>query len=184
MFYFETERLVVKPHTMANLTAFNRWENDPELLYYNDEPPHIPQTLEDTRRYLERISEVDEDGRIIHFAIHLARDDRFIGYGMVALIDRVNQRCQLGITIGEPEDWGRGYAREALVPVIDYCFRQLGLHRVAAGVYAFNERSRRLFERLGFSREGVARESVAKRGRFEDEYLYSLLRAEWEARRA
>jgi RimJ/RimL family protein N-acetyltransferase len=183
MFYFETGRLVVKPHTLANLELFNRWENDPELLYYNDEPPHIPQSLDDTRRYLERISDVDEEGRIIHFAIHLAADDRFIGYGMVALIDHTNCRCQLGITIGEPPDWGHGYAREALEAVIGYCFTQLGMHRVSAGVYAFNPRSIGLFERLGFTREGVARESVLKRGRFADEYHYSLLRQEWEARR-
>jgi RimJ/RimL family protein N-acetyltransferase len=84
---------------------------------------------------------VDEEGRIIHFAIHLAADDRFIGYGMVALIDHTNCRCQLGITIGEPPDWGHGYAREALEAVIGYCFTQLGMHRVSAGVYAFNPRS-------------------------------------------
>jgi hypothetical protein len=42
MFYFETERLVVKPHTMANLTAFNRWRTTRRLLYYNDEPTAHP----------------------------------------------------------------------------------------------------------------------------------------------
>jgi flavin reductase (DIM6/NTAB) family NADH-FMN oxidoreductase RutF len=108
---------------------------------------------------------------------------RMIGYGQIAAIDRHNRRCQLGITIGDKSRWGQGYAREALVTVITYAFEELQLHRIAADAYDFNLRSIRLFEGLGFRREGALRQHVRKREHFADELQYSLLRDEWDALR-
>ena len=56
----------------------------------------------------------------------------------------------------------------------------LRLNRIGAAVYDFNHRSIRLFEGLRFCREGTLRQNILKQGRFADEHLYSLLRAEWE----
>lgn len=183
-FHLETTRLVLKPHTLANAEKLNAWENDPELLYYNDDQPEdrTRESLEDTRTFLERIAQAGEGSRILHFAIHLKENDELIGNGMVGFIDRYNRSCRLGITIGEKRYWGAGLGREALAVVIDYCFEMLGMNRIGAEVYAFNQRSVRLFESLGFRREGVIRQSVWKSGSFSDEYVYGLLRDEWQVR--
>jgi len=37
-----------------------------------------------------------------------------------------------------------------------------------------------LFERNGFRREGVFRQYIFKDGVFKDEYLYSLVRGDWD----
>ena len=103
----------------------------------------------------------------------------FIGFGMIAFIDRYNRSCKLGILIGRRGDWGKGYAREALQAVIAYCFQELKMNRIGAEVYAINERSIRLFEGLGFQREGVVREAVLKDGAFVDELVYGLLCRKW-----
>jgi len=179
----ETQRLFLKPHTLDNAEKLNAWENDPELLYSNDDQPEERQqdSLEDTRRFIERISEDKPEPRIIHYAIHLKGNDELVGYGMIALIDRYNRRCKVGITIGDQRHWGKGLAKEALNAVIFYCFETLGLNRIGAEIYAFNDRSIRLFEGLGFQREGIIRQSVFKKGQFVDEYSYGLLKSEWRA---
>jgi RimJ/RimL family protein N-acetyltransferase len=176
----ETSRLMIRPHTMENLAQMNRWDNDPELLLYNDCQPENrqPDSLEDTRAYRQRIIRQDPPRGMRHFAIH-KKDGSFIGFGMLAFIDPYNRSCKLGITIGEKSEWGKGYAREALEAVIAYCFEQLNMNRVGSEIYAFNERSIRLFESLGFQREGVVRQAVWKRQAFVDEYIYGLLREEW-----
>jgi len=181
-FFLETARLALKPHTQANAEKLNAWENDPELLYYNDDQPEdrIPESLEDTRTFLERITQNEERSRILHYAIHLKANDELIGNGMIGFIDRYNRSCRLGITIGEKRYWGSGLGREALAAVIAYCFETLGMNRLGAEVYAFNLRSIQLFEGLGFRREGVIRQSVWKNGGFSDEYLYGLLKDEWQ----
>jgi RimJ/RimL family protein N-acetyltransferase len=184
MFFLQTPRLTLKPHTLADAEKLNAWENDPDLLYYNDDQPEdrTPEGLEETRLYLERITQNGGDGRLIHYAIHLKPGDELIGNGMIGFIDRYNRSCRLGITIGEKRYWGSGLGKEAMTAVITYCFETLGMNRIGAEVYAFNQRSIRLFESLGFRREGVIRQAVLKNGGFSDEYLFGLLKDEWLAR--
>jgi ribosomal-protein-alanine N-acetyltransferase len=99
---------------------------------------------------------------------------------MIALINRYNKRCSLGIGLGWNRDnWGKGYASETLQAIVSYCFTELGLNRIEAEIYEFNDRSIRLFERQGFRRDGVRRQYIFKDGMFKDEYIYSLLREEW-----
>jgi ribosomal-protein-alanine N-acetyltransferase len=53
------------------------------------------------------------------------------------------------------DQWGNGYAAEALAAVIDHAFGALRLNRVMAGVQTGNARAVRLLEGQGFHREGV-----------------------------
>jgi RimJ/RimL family protein N-acetyltransferase len=48
-------------------------------------------------------------------------------------------------------------------------------------VYAFNEASLRLHEKLGFRQEGCLRRMIFTRGAFHDEFILGLLAEEFEA---
>jgi RimJ/RimL family protein N-acetyltransferase len=183
MFQLRTTRLILQPHALDNAAKLHEWFNDPHLTYFDGEEQETlqPEPLEKTQAYLKRILQLQPDADIIHYAIHKRADEHLIGYGQIAHIDRYNRLCLLGITIGEKQEWGRGYAREALSAVIEYCFAALQLNRIAAAVYGFHHRSIQLFEGLGFCREGTLRQNVLKQGEFADEHLCSMLRAEWDA---
>lgn len=187
MLYIHTERLLLKPHTQDNLAWLNATFNDPGEDYFNgDAPPRQqPETLDETRKILDRILNRPPDADIIDYAIHKKTGDELIGYGMIALINRYNRRCELGISLGWNRDnWGRGYASETLQAVIAFCFDELRMNRIGAEIYEFNERSIHLFERNGFQREGTRRQYIFKDGVFKDEYIYGLLREEWERQKA
>ncbi len=49
--------------------------------------------------------------------------------------------------------WGRGYATEAAEAALDYGFRELGLEQIVAVTVPANQRSRRVMERLGMTRD-------------------------------
>ena len=49
------------------------------------------------------------------------------------------------------------------------------------GVFSFNERAVRLYERLGFVREGVNREAYYLDYKWHDRILFSILEKEWVA---
>ena len=186
MLHIETERLVLKPHTLADVQKMNEWSNDPELLYLNDDAPddRVPRSLEDTRKLLEaRFISPVPDGSILHYAIHRKDNGALIGSGDIAFIDRYNRRCSLGIEIGDKSERGQGFGRETLSAIIHYCFTKLDMNRIGAEAWEFNERSIRMLEALGFKREGVARQFLLKNGEFFDEYQYGLLREEWTAQR-
>ena len=80
---------------------------------------------------------------------------------------------------------GQGYATEAARAMINYMFAQ-GAHRITAECNPLNERSWKLLERLGMSREGVLRQNVFfstdERGEpvWQDTYVYAMLRSEWK----
>jgi RimJ/RimL family protein N-acetyltransferase len=178
-----TERLILKPHTSANLAWLNTLFNNADENYFDgDDPPkEEPETLEATGRLLDRILNRPSNADIIDYAIHRRDDDTLIGCGMIALINRYNRRCNLGISMGcDKQNWGKGYGHEALDAVVAHCFNELELNRIEAEIYDFNIRSIRLFEGLGFQREGVRREYIYKDGVFKNEYLYGLLRKDWK----
>jgi RimJ/RimL family protein N-acetyltransferase len=183
MLYITTQRLILKPHTLANLAWFHALINDEDEKYYNaDDPPNSEsEPIEKTEAILERILNRLPDSGFIHYAIHKKDGDVLIGCGDIAYINSYNQRCSLGITLGyDKQNWGKGYASEALRAVIAFCFNELSMNRIEAEIYEFNLRSIRLFEGLGFTREGVKRQFVFKDGAYKDEFIYSLLKKDWK----
>ena len=101
--------------------------------------------------------------------------------GMVNLdgINYTNGNCEIGIAILN-EMRGQGAAREALTQAIDYCFKEMRLHRVWCRVMEDNTRSLDLFESMGFRKEGRMREHVNREGRFLDLVVLGVLRGEWD----
>lgn len=79
---------------------------------------------------------------------------------------------------------GSGHMREALPLIVNWCFRDLGLHRLEANIQPSNDRSISLVSGLGFRLEGVSRRYLKIRGRWRDHERWALLAEEWRARRA
>ncbi|MGO9080067.1 MAG: GNAT family N-acetyltransferase [Streptosporangiaceae bacterium] len=72
-------------------------------------------------------------------------------------------------------DQGEGLATAAVRQVITIAFGELGLHRIEAGTLPHNLRSRRVLERSGFTRFGLAPQYLSIAGRWQDHILYQRL---------
>jgi ribosomal-protein-alanine N-acetyltransferase len=72
--------------------------------------------------------------------------------------------------------WGQGFAREALIAVIDNAFGSLRLNRLMARVQSGNHRARRLLQAVGFQREGPL-PAISRDGVPRAVCLYSLNRS-------
>ncbi|WP_410787892.1 GNAT family N-acetyltransferase [Kribbella sp. C-35] len=92
--------------------------------------------------------------------------------------DPDNQCCNFRILIG-PSGQGRGLGTEATRLIVGYGIEQLGLHRISLGVYAFNPRAQRAYEKAGFTTEGVLRDALLWDGEWVDEIVMSVLASEW-----
>jgi RimJ/RimL family protein N-acetyltransferase len=97
-------------------------------------------------------------------------------------VDKRNRLGECGLFIGERKLWHKGYGRDTLLALLRYGFDALNFNRVQLRVMAFNERAIRLYEKIGFIREGSMREAHFYRGRYWDMHLYAMLRREWDAR--
>lgn len=76
--------------------------------------------------------------------------------GRATLIPRGRDVWEIGIMMA-PKAQGRGLAAKALREIIDLGFDRLGARRIFADIDDENIASIRLFERLGFAREGLLR---------------------------
>jgi RimJ/RimL family protein N-acetyltransferase len=89
----------------------------------------------------------------------------------------------VSIGLGDRGNWGKGFGWDAMTLLLKFAFHELNLYRVQLTVFSYNERARSLYERLGFTREGVFREHLARDGSRHDMILYGMLRSEWEQQR-
>jgi ribosomal-protein-alanine N-acetyltransferase len=89
----------------------------------------------------------------------------------------VAQAASVGYWIGEPHAGG-GHMTDALRAVLPFAFGALGLNRLEAACQPNNAPSRRVLEKVGFRREGMARRYLKINGVWQDHDLYALLHDE------
>ncbi len=104
-----------------------------------------------------------------------SRAGQFLGALELSLVSRHSKLCQVRRLMVSPEARGRGVGSEALRLACRQAFQEHGRHRVQAEVYGDNDKSVRLFERVGFVQEGVRRRAYWRRGRWLDGILFGLL---------
>ena len=116
----------------------------------------------------------------------------------LAVIERATGRCVGEVVLNEWDEHNRscnfrtlfvasgrdrGFGTEAIRLMLEHAFNTLALHRISLGVFAFNARARRVYEKLGFVEEGVLRETLNWDGEWHDEIIMSILEDEWRSGR-
>lgn len=91
---------------------------------------------------------------------------------------RENRSCGFRILLG-PGGRDRGLGTEATRLIVGYGFGQLGLHRIALEVYAFNPRARHVYQKVGFVTEGVLRDALRWGDQWIDATVMAVLAPEW-----
>ena len=79
-----------------------------------------------------------------------------------------------------PPYWNQGITTVAVRRYIQYCFEDLDLHRVDAGVFDTNPASARVAEKVGLRFEGVAVDGYRKGSDLIDRLQFGLARRDWE----
>lgn len=125
--------------------------------------------------WYSQYSTYDEKNR--HFAV-IARDgDTLIGNVSLMDIRRPHDRAELGIVIGDPHFWGRGYGREAIRLMCDYGFTFLNLHVIYLWYVSYNIRARKSYDAAGFVETGRIPEVRVFNHQRYDDVVMTLTRA-------
>lgn len=164
----------------SDIPSFTAWFNDWRTS--RTLSARAPMSLASEEQWFERM--LADQGKGGYFFV-LCRFDDDAALGTVGLfeLDLANGSAGLGISIGRPEDRGRGYGTDALHALLAFGFEQLRLERIWLDVYAINPGARRIYERVGFVLEGTKRRAVFREGRYLDLDFMSILADEWRATR-
>jgi len=152
------------------------WGRNSEYSRLLDSDPAI---LWNPKQIEEWFSKGEEE--MAHFMIHTLVEDRTIGMIGLDGFNWVAGHCWVGIGLGEPEFWGKGYGSDAMNVILRYAFRALNLNRVNLTVFEYNPRAIRSYEKVGFKLEGRERKWMAREGKRWDMVFMGILRREWEA---
>jgi ribosomal-protein-alanine N-acetyltransferase len=165
----------IRPYRPGDYPQVRRWIDDPYA--YGPFPQAMPaHTDGDVRRLVAG----EREPNIVRFAVDV--DDRVLGevqyrHGFPVCPPGA---YELGITLWDPAERGKGYGREAQRQLVDMLFRDAGTRRIQAGTHPENVAERRCLEALGFAEEGTMRAYFPGRDGAGDIVMYGLLRAEWE----
>jgi len=97
--------------------------------------------------------------------------------GMIDVFDFdfKNRRAGIGILLKDVKNRNKGFGKEALQLLINYCFKHLDLHQLFCNISEENEASIKLFANQGFNRIGLKKDWNFHNGAFKNEYLYQLI---------
>lgn len=133
---------------------------------------HQKFTVDMVQTFLTRLPGSDDRA---DWAIIRVVDGAHIGEVVLNDLDPDNLTMNFRIGLAGAAVFGQGYGTEATRAVIEYAFDVVGLHRVTLGVFDFNPRAQRVYEKVGFIREGISRDALRWEGRWHNEIRMSML---------
>ncbi|RMF58547.1 MAG: N-acetyltransferase [Bacteroidetes bacterium] len=173
------EKVRFTPLHIENIYKHFAWNNDPELNMLDSEVPYMEETFgEFKRRFEEMLAHPAPDSQ--DFEVHVL-DGTLIGVAEITHISEHNRHCTLSLTICDRDYWGKGYGRDAMRVLLDYCFDTLKMHSVLAEAFDYNDAWKRLVEGMGFTKDGTLREYLYRNGRYWDKHIYTILASEYRA---
>lgn len=143
-----------------------KWINDSEnnkFLHY-DLPLEYEKTL---TWFLKNKDKKDRFDAIIEY------EGNPVGIIGLLNIDFKNKKAEYYITMGEKKYKGKGIAYKASLELFKYAFDKLELNKIYLYTETENEIAQRLFEKLGFIKEGRLCQDLIINDKKKDRYIYA-----------
>jgi ribosomal-protein-alanine N-acetyltransferase len=137
-------------------------------------PAEAPPGHQSYRSMLRDLRAQTREGRCLPFALTV--DDRFAGQ---VTVSNIVAGSALFASVGywiDQRHAGRGHMPVAVAMAVDYCWEQVGLHRIEIAIRPENAASLRVVEKLGFPEFGYAPRFLHINGDWRDHRLFALCR--------
>ena len=170
---FRVDELLIRPPVLDDVAAIAPAFTDPDV---GGEAGLPPLTDAELRSFIQRDLPPMQASGYLHPFVILEGSGRIVGGITLHHYDDQRSRVEVGYWL-LPEGRGRGIATRAVRTLADHVHGN-GVLRLEAVVRPENERSIRVLERLGFTREGRLRSLLRYAGGRADAFIYSLLPGE------
>ncbi len=139
--------------------------------------PH-PYTLQDASDFIAFAQSTEKD-------LILAIESNYKAIGSIGLHFQKDIYCknaEIGFWLAVPF-WQRGIMSSAISKMVDIAFDTYPIERVYAKSFSTNLASQRVLEKNGFLLEAILKKVIFKNNSFQDEYIYSIHREQWQSRK-
>ena len=131
---------------------------------------------------IEWYKNLKNDSNIRYIISDNNNPDKAYGTAIICNIDNKNRLCSLDIKIDENYQ-KKGFGKETIKILVDYIFNELNLNRIYSHVLDYNAGSQKIFESNGFIKEGEQRQAVYKNGKYNNLYIYGLIKEDYLSER-
>jgi RimJ/RimL family protein N-acetyltransferase len=172
-----TARLNLREFVATDFAAVHAYSSDPRVTRYLF---FGPRNEDSTAEYLEELlaSQREQPRTRFELAVEEIASGKLIGACDLSVIE--SNVVDLGYMLGA-EKWGKGYATEIALALVDAAFFDLHALRVISTVDVNNAASIRVLEKIGMRWEAVYRKHRRAKNRWWDCHLFTLPREVWEA---
>ena len=178
----EGDRLVLRTFLESDAGSLADLMRRNKYFWATHEPLHEEDFYTEEAQFKKILESIHllRANREYSFGIYPKGSNVLIGHISLYAIKRLPYNSAfIGYSIDEKYT-RKGIATEAVKEVIQFAFRNVKLHRIEAYVSPKNEGSIKVLEKAQFIREGLLRELLYINGKWEDHYIYSLLRDEFK----
>ena len=160
-----------------DMPKINEWRNDSELIDFLGAPFRYINLDVDYRWYDNYMQ--NRNVTIRCAIVKAENEDDILGLVSLVNINFINQSAEFHIMIGDPTNRGKGIGFFATSEILYHAFNNMNLNRIELGVLGSNFHAIKLYEKIGFKREGVKRKSTYKNGKFVDMIMMAILKEEF-----
>ncbi|MGP9664679.1 UDP-4-amino-4,6-dideoxy-N-acetyl-beta-L-altrosamine N-acetyltransferase [Halomonas sp. AOP22-C1-8] len=161
------------PLQEADLELVREWRNHPDVRRFMYTQHEI--TKEEHRAWFQR-TQADPQRHLL-----LAkREGKPFGFVNFFVLDVTAKRAEWGFYLAPDAESGSGQMLGSTA--LNHAFCHLALHKLCSEALAYNLRSIRFHERLGFTREAQLRDHHFDGNTYHDVICFGLLCSEWQVK--
>ncbi len=175
---FSSETVRLRPYDRSDIDAILGLINDESVKQFLMPGVAMLFTRKDEEGFVDRQSAMNPES--YSFAIENPKTGDYMGGCGFVGVDWKSRHGKLGIFLGE-RFTGQGFGSEAMKLLLNFGFWEMNLNKIKLEVYSFNPRAIRVYEKLGFSREGVLQQDIYRHGEYHDIIQMALFRRDWES---
>lgn len=175
---WETERLLLRqlgPDRAAAVRDYGLRSREYQAPWDPIRPADFWELPVVADRLRQQLLEAEQDRSLCTYISAKSEPERVLG---VVNIRNIVRGSLMSAIVGyglAPEAVGRGYMTESVRRIVEIGFHDLGLHRIEVNIMPRNERSLRVAETCGFTREGLSPRYLKIAGQWEDHVRFAKL---------
>jgi [ribosomal protein S5]-alanine N-acetyltransferase len=173
----ETSRLFLRKYRIEDADDIFVMYNDREVMKFAGPDRHIK--IDDTIRFIESALSGMQQKKDVFWAIVLKSENKVIGDISLCAIDYKHSFAFFAVFLSS-QYWRKGIISEASEVVFEFAFNEMNINRLESQIYVNNIPSISFVEKVKFKKEGELRENFYIDGKFQNSFVYSLLKNEYK----
>jgi [ribosomal protein S5]-alanine N-acetyltransferase len=172
----KTERLIIRRYDEKDVPQMIDMLHDYSIHRFTRVP--YPYTKQIATAFAKR-----RDKRNLHLGVFLSDSGKLVAGVGLKDIDKKAGSAELGY-LCHRKHRNEGYVTEGAKALLNFAFNSLNLKRIEIDCSIKNKASARVIKKIGAKREGILRSAIPWKSSWEDKLVHSILKEEFNGRKA